>query len=150
MAAHKTEMRPASLSGLHAELASALRRRRVMLLSLAAESEHELVNLAGAVGGEERLAVLYARLDERAQREIAAIDHALERIAAGTYGQCETCGQTIEIPRLLAIPTAQSCASCAAVRARPGDEPTCELPAPSVPRPPRAGAAPRHRPGSRV
>lgn len=124
-------MRPLRPSGLEAELSGALRRRRVMLLSLAAESEEELVALAGPSHqvAEADLAPLVGRLDEPARRELEAIEEALARMTQGRYGLCETCGQPIETPRLLAVPTARSCASCAAVLARPGDEPGCELPA---------------------
>lgn len=37
---------------------------------------------------------------------------ALTKIRKGTYGKCEKCGQSIEVGRLLAIPTAQYCLSC--------------------------------------
>ncbi len=43
------------------------------------------------------------------QLDIDEIDHALERIAAGTYGQCETCGRPIPIERLEARPSATFC-----------------------------------------
>ena len=38
--------------------------------------------------------------------------HALERIADGTYGQCEHCGQAIGKNRLMAFPRATLCLSC--------------------------------------
>src|SRR5512139_1503320 len=40
------------------------------------------------------------------------IDHALERMGAGTYGTCERCGQEIDFARLKAIPQATMCMSC--------------------------------------
>jgi DnaK suppressor protein len=40
------------------------------------------------------------------------INHALERMAAGTYGACERCGQEIDFARLKAIPQATMCMSC--------------------------------------
>lgn len=46
--------------------------------------------------------------------EIAAIDAALGRIAAGTYGQCAVCGGEIASARLEAMPTATRCVACAA------------------------------------
>lgn len=39
-------------------------------------------------------------------------DHALEKIAAGTYGTCEACGKSIEAARLKALPYASLCISC--------------------------------------
>ncbi len=38
--------------------------------------------------------------------------HALERIADGTYGQCEICGNPIGKNRLMAFPRATLCLSC--------------------------------------
>ncbi|MET0998495.1 MAG: TraR/DksA C4-type zinc finger protein, partial [Marmoricola sp.] len=38
--------------------------------------------------------------------------HALERIADGTYGQCENCGNPIGKNRLMAFPRATLCLSC--------------------------------------
>ncbi len=38
--------------------------------------------------------------------------HALERIADGTYGQCENCGNAIGKNRLMAFPRATLCLSC--------------------------------------
>jgi RNA polymerase-binding transcription factor DksA len=52
-------------------------------------------------------------LSEAAQRDLREIDAALARIAAGTYGVCETCGERIPDDRLLARPTATRCVRCA-------------------------------------
>ena len=47
---------------------------------------------------------------------LAAIDAALERIDAGTYGTCMTCGKPIGDDRLEAIPYATSASTAAAER----------------------------------
>ena len=39
-------------------------------------------------------------------------EHALERIDAGTYGVCESCGKPIGKARLLAFPRATLCVEC--------------------------------------
>ena len=39
-------------------------------------------------------------------------ERALERIAAGTYGACESCGHAIGKARLLAFPRALLCVEC--------------------------------------
>ncbi|MEM8850238.1 MAG: TraR/DksA C4-type zinc finger protein, partial [Pseudomonadota bacterium] len=44
---------------------------------------------------------------------IRAIDAALARIAAGTYGICVKCGADISPERLVAVPTAALCRTCA-------------------------------------
>lgn len=41
------------------------------------------------------------------------VDDALERIRAGTFGRCETCGRWIERERLELLPYAPLCAACA-------------------------------------
>lgn len=41
------------------------------------------------------------------------IRHALDRIAAGTFGRCEACGKAVAKPRLDAIPYARHCLACA-------------------------------------
>lgn len=46
-------------------------------------------------------------------REIGAIDKALERIEAGTYGTCQRCGEDISPERLDAVPTTGVCRNCA-------------------------------------
>lgn len=44
--------------------------------------------------------------------EIAAIDAALERLQAGTFGQCLRCGEAISAGRLQAQPSAATCLAC--------------------------------------
>jgi DnaK suppressor protein len=39
-------------------------------------------------------------------------EHALRRIADGTYGECESCGEPIGKARLQAFPRATQCVSC--------------------------------------
>lgn len=54
------------------------------------------------------------------QEEIRAIDAALDRIAAGTFGTCVRCGLPISSARLQAVPHAPLCQECAAEVARGG------------------------------
>ncbi len=49
---------------------------------------------------------------ERDADELRMIDSALQRIDAGTYGDCIDCGQTIPVARLEAEPTADRCIQC--------------------------------------
>ncbi len=49
---------------------------------------------------------------ERDVEELGMIDSALQRISAGTYGDCIDCGQSIPLPRLQAEPTAERCIKC--------------------------------------
>jgi RNA polymerase-binding transcription factor DksA len=45
--------------------------------------------------------------------ELQGIDEALQRIAQGTYGICERCGESIAEGRLEALPAAVLCINCA-------------------------------------
>jgi RNA polymerase-binding transcription factor DksA len=47
-------------------------------------------------------------------KELAAIDAALDRIAAGTFGACAKCGAPISPARLAAVPHAALCEECIA------------------------------------
>jgi len=49
---------------------------------------------------------------------VAAIDQALERIDAGTYGRCAACGTAIPGERLEAVPWAALCVPCSAKPAK--------------------------------
>lgn len=51
-------------------------------------------------------------LIEQLQAQQREIDEALERIAGGSYGKCEKCGEAIPVERLEAIPTARLCVRC--------------------------------------
>ena len=48
----------------------------------------------------------------QARQAVEEIDYALEKIANGTYGDCETCGKPIIRARLRAIPHARQCVDC--------------------------------------
>jgi RNA polymerase-binding protein DksA len=49
---------------------------------------------------------------ERLRDQMADVDHALTRIADGTYGTCETCGKPIPRERLEALPYSTQCVDC--------------------------------------
>ena len=51
-------------------------------------------------------------LDERETVHLAAIQAALARIDAGTYGECTQCGAHITAARLHATPDAERCVHC--------------------------------------
>ena len=61
---------------------------------------------------EEATEVALTALDEQGRRELEAIQAALARIEAGTYGHCDTCGEMISAARLTAMPTARRCVAC--------------------------------------
>ncbi len=55
-----------------------------------------------------------AALTDREQLELNAVSQALERLRAGRYGQCRTCGVDIPFDRLKVQPWASQCVPCAA------------------------------------
>ena len=54
-----------------------------------------------------------AALVLQVQHQLAEVEAAIERLAAGTYGVCEQCGQPIAPARLEARPAARTCIGCA-------------------------------------
>jgi len=50
----------------------------------------------------------------REGRYLFYIEEALDRVRAGTYGQCKSCGKLIPKARLEAVPTAKMCIDCKA------------------------------------
>jgi RNA polymerase-binding transcription factor DksA len=78
--------------------------------AVATDDEHDP---EGATIAFERAQV--AALLERARRRLADVDLALARIADGSYGGCERCGEPISAGRLAARPAARTCIRCAAI-----------------------------------
>ena len=104
-------------------LEAMLRKRRAELQTevrdVSARDEAEpFRKLAGEVGdaGDESVASTLIDTDQAAVgrdlEEIRAIDRALERMEAGTYGRCMECGTEIPIERLKVNPTAERCFPC--------------------------------------
>jgi DnaK suppressor protein len=72
-----------------------------------ADDEHDP---EGSTIGFERAQV--ASLLDHAHGRLAAVERAAERLRTGAYGRCEGCGAPIAAERLVAHPTASTCASC--------------------------------------
>ena len=53
-----------------------------------------------------------AALAQAAREHLADIDAARARLADGSYGNCQTCGQPIGAERLAARPAARTCIGC--------------------------------------
>lgn len=53
-----------------------------------------------------------ASLVERLRTEIRKTEAALDRVAAGNYGECCRCGEEIEAQRLATDPATPFCAGC--------------------------------------
>jgi DnaK suppressor protein len=97
------------LIGRRTKLRSALVEELSALreLSLASNSS-EMADLALEHANED----VTSQLAECETRELHDIDAALERIADGTYGDCQNCGQPIPRERLRALPYAMYCIAC--------------------------------------
>ena len=52
-------------------------------------------------------------LRDRERAQLRQVEDALERLAAGTFGACRSCGRPIAAQRLEAIPWAATCIDCA-------------------------------------
>jgi DnaK suppressor protein len=109
--------------------------------SVATDDEHDP---EGATIAFERAQVM--SLLERARGRLADVDLALARIADGSYGSCERCGQPIGAGRLAARPAARTCIRCASPPAEcspqdarrpafPGRGSTSQMPVSAVTRP---------------
>ena len=59
-------------------------------------------------------------LENRLRSELAAVEHALDKIEKGTYGKCDNCGKAIDPARLEALPQATLCMDCKALLSKNG------------------------------
>ncbi len=50
--------------------------------------------------------------EEREREKLQSIDESLKRIQEGTYGECDDCGEDIDVERLLALPFTRLCLDC--------------------------------------
>jgi DnaK suppressor protein len=63
-------------------------------------------------------AVIHDAEIERDRAELREVNAALDRLAAGRYGECTQCGAPIAEARLKAIPSAALCITCQASEER--------------------------------
>ena len=62
-------------------------------------------------------------LTDKDGTEFAAVEQALARLAAGSYGECADCGAAIAFARLQLEPQALRCVACESARERLGPRP---------------------------
>jgi RNA polymerase-binding transcription factor DksA len=106
------ETTPASL---HAQLTAERERisRELRALGVDRESYDEGFADSGQVTAERgEVDALVGSLRET----LVDIDAALDKLEAGVYGRCESCGDEIAPARLEAMPAARLCISCASKR----------------------------------
>jgi RNA polymerase-binding transcription factor DksA len=107
------------LGAVRAELTTELERiqRQVVVLQSSIE---EVLRDSGDGAGDDTAdtgAKAFGREQEmtllaNTRESLFQTEHALRRIAAGTYGPCESCDQPIGKQRLQAFPRATLCVSC--------------------------------------
>lgn len=51
-------------------------------------------------------------MEKELEKRLERVNHALEKIEAGAYGVCETCGDEISIERLNAFSSGRHCMKC--------------------------------------
>ena len=61
---------------------------------------------------------LNAATVELRSRTLREVESALKRVAGGTFGECEACGEEISANRLKAIPWARYCLTCQELRSK--------------------------------
>jgi len=94
--------------------------RARLLLELSEEVEHPHVahGAQTAAATEVSESQRGQQLREREEAHLAAIEGALDRIGAGTFGTCLSCGKPIAAERLEALPWATDCIDCHASKRR--------------------------------
>jgi DnaK suppressor protein len=119
MTGESTQLRAALLAA-HAATADLLRGLTGDLKSVvdaatdvATDDEHDPEGATIAYE-RSRLSALITQADE----QLLEIQAALERIAAGSYGRCEVCGERIASARLEALPATRTCRDCSSRTAR--------------------------------
>jgi DnaK suppressor protein len=84
------------------------------LLQPTSETSAELIDIAQAL---EQLG-RDTSLKEAERRELLAVERALAKMATGSFGVCEDCGDEIPPKRLMVLPEARLCAQCQAFEER--------------------------------
>ena len=95
------------LSGLERELAGIIESSD----SANTDDEHDPEGATIAFERQHTAALL-----SDARQRLAHVDAAIARLAEGSYGRCERCGQPIGAARLAARPATATCITCASHR----------------------------------
>ncbi len=98
------------------------RRRAELALELKGDAAKLAEDRAGRLNGEtadaadRAVADLLGEVDQaemtRDMNELREYEAALERLKAGTYGECVDCGEPVRVERLEASPAAARCINC--------------------------------------
>lgn len=86
--------------------------------AMADEGGGEVVDFKDVAAQDSR-ALVDEAAHAHAADELKQIVAALRRMDAGSYGQCEDCGEPIDERRLRALPATPFCTPCQAIHERP-------------------------------
>ncbi|HTN99674.1 MAG TPA: TraR/DksA family transcriptional regulator [Microthrixaceae bacterium] len=107
----KTE-RPTHLSAeTLAQLEALLNEERRELIE-PADDPNSITDLADDPGTRLSERQMLDQMSARQTAQLAAVDHAIQRMQLGAYGTCEECGDEIPFERLEAVPASVLCISC--------------------------------------
>lgn len=95
-----------------AALTAAIEETRAARRLMFADDEHDPDGSTASLDQARDVALL-----EQTERALSELAEARQRLASGTYGVCEICGQQIPTARMLARPETRSCVVCAGARA---------------------------------
>jgi DnaK suppressor protein len=96
------------LIGLREDLLAEVRSKNAEAASLRDEGVADVADL----GLTDSLSELLHLLSDSKREEIMNIDEALDRLRQGRYGQCQGCGEAIDIERLELRPYTRFCIVC--------------------------------------
>ena len=96
------------LIGLREDLLAEIRNRNIEAASLRDEGVADVADQ----GLTDNIKELLHLLSDSKREEIMNIDEALERLRQGSYGQCLSCGEPIDIERLELRPFTRFCVAC--------------------------------------
>ena len=96
------------LIGLREDLLAEVRSKNAEAASLRDEGVADVADL----GLTDSLSELLHLLGDSKREEIMNIDEALDRLRRGSYGQCQGCGEPIDIARLELRPNTRFCIDC--------------------------------------
>lgn len=77
------------------------------------QQQHEMLSDESDAASKDVIDTISIRLHERDRSALYMIERALGKISDGTYGQCESCSQSIGLKRLQARPFTSLCIECA-------------------------------------
>lgn len=96
------------LIGLREDLLAEVRNKNAEAASLRDEGVADVADL----GLTDSLSELLHLLSDSKREEIMNIDEAIERLRQDSYGQCQGCGEPIDIERLELRPYTRFCLDC--------------------------------------